>query len=51
MRQLQRNVLDVANSEYIYAKEFSETYSHALGFNLACTGDGGRDGLLLHKIW
>ena len=34
--------LDVANSEYIYAKEFSETYSHALGFNLACTGDGGR---------
>lgn len=34
--------LDVANSEYILAKEFSETYSHKLGFNLACTGDGGR---------
>lgn len=34
--------LDVANSEYIFAKEFNETYSHMLGFNFACTGDGGR---------
>ena len=33
---------DVTNNEYIFAKEFSETYSHMLGFNLACTGDGGR---------
>ena len=33
---------DVANSEYIFAKEFSETYSHTSGFNMACTGDGGR---------
>lgn len=33
---------DVANSEYIFAKEFSETYSHVAGFNMACTGDGGR---------
>lgn len=33
---------DVTNNEYIFAKEFSETYSHRLGFNLTCTGDGGR---------
>lgn len=34
--------LDVTNNEYIFTKEFNETYSHMLGFNFACTGDGGR---------
>lgn len=32
---------NVDNGEYIFAKEFSETYYHSMGFNLACTGDGG----------
>lgn len=32
---------DIANSEYIFAKEYSETYYHNIGFTFACPGDGG----------
>lgn len=32
---------DVTNDEYIFAKEYSETYSHWAGRNTASPGDGG----------
>lgn len=32
---------DLSNSEYIFAKEYSETYYHSMGFNCACCGSGG----------
>lgn len=33
---------NVANSEYIFAKEYNETYYHNAGFILSSPGDGGR---------